>query len=72
MKYRWVVSERTNGLEFYRSLQKESREVPAILVTSRNAPEDRRRGAEAGASDYIVKSEFDQGQFLGSVRRLAG
>ena len=48
------------------------REVPAILVTSRDAPEDRRRGAEAGASDYIVKGEFDQNALLATIRRLVG
>jgi two-component system chemotaxis sensor kinase CheA len=46
------------------------REVPAILVTSRNAPEDRRRGIEAGAQAYIVKGEFDQGQVLETIRKL--
>jgi len=44
--------------------------VPAILVTSRDAPEDRRRGLQAGARAYIVKSEFDQGALLDTIRRL--
>jgi two-component system, chemotaxis family, sensor kinase CheA len=48
------------------------RDIPAILVTSRNSPEDRRRGEEVGASAYIVKSEFDQGQLLETIRRLVG
>jgi two-component system chemotaxis sensor kinase CheA len=46
--------------------------VPAILVTSRDAPEDRRRGQEAGASSYVVKSEFDQVQLLDTIRKLVG
>jgi two-component system chemotaxis sensor kinase CheA len=46
------------------------REVPAILVTSRNAPEDRRRGMDAGASGYVVKGDFDQGQLLALIRGL--
>lgn len=48
------------------------RDIPAILVTSRNAPEDRRRGELVGASAYIVKGEFDQGQLLKTIRRLIG
>jgi two-component system chemotaxis sensor kinase CheA len=44
--------------------------VPAVLVTSRDAPEDRRRGLDAGASAYIVKSEFDQNELLDRIRRL--
>ncbi|HTJ84884.1 MAG TPA: response regulator [Polyangiaceae bacterium] len=48
------------------------RSVPAILVTSRNAPEDRRRGEQAGAAAYIVKGEFDQGELLRTIRKLTG
>jgi two-component system chemotaxis sensor kinase CheA len=44
--------------------------TPAILVTSRNAPEDKRRGREAGAHGYIVKGEFDQGELLATIRSL--
>ncbi len=48
------------------------RDVPAILVTSRSAPEDRRRGAEVGARGYIAKGEFDQAELLGRIRALVG
>jgi two-component system chemotaxis sensor kinase CheA len=47
-------------------------EVPAILVTSRQAPEDRQRGETVGASGYIVKSEFDQTALLDRIRQLVG
>jgi two-component system, chemotaxis family, sensor kinase CheA len=46
------------------------RAVPAILVTSRSAPEDRRRSTEVGASGYVVKGDFDQGQLLALIRTL--
>jgi two-component system chemotaxis sensor kinase CheA len=46
--------------------------VPAMLVTSRGSPEDRRRGAEVGARSYMVKSEFDQGKLLQTIRGLIG
>jgi two-component system chemotaxis sensor kinase CheA len=48
------------------------RDVPSILVTSRNSPDDRRRGADVGARAYIVKSEFDQGVLLDHIRELVG
>ncbi|MGH7142715.1 MAG: hybrid sensor histidine kinase/response regulator [Planctomycetota bacterium] len=48
------------------------RDIPAILVTSRAAPEDRRRGAQVGARAYIVKGEFDQGFLLQTIRSLVG
>jgi two-component system chemotaxis sensor kinase CheA len=46
--------------------------VPSILVTSRNSPQDKKRGEEAGARAYVVKSEFDQAQLLQTIRQLVG
>jgi two-component system chemotaxis sensor kinase CheA len=48
------------------------RDVPAILVTSRDSPEDRQRGVQVGAQDYIVKSEFNQAELLRRIRQLTG
>jgi two-component system chemotaxis sensor kinase CheA len=48
------------------------RETPAILVTSRTAAEDRKRGEALGAKAYIVKSEFDQRYLLDTIRSLMG
>lgn len=46
------------------------RDIPAILVTSRNAPEDKQRGQDVGANGYVVKSEFDQGELLEHIKQL--
>ncbi|HKE18021.1 MAG TPA: response regulator [Kofleriaceae bacterium] len=46
------------------------RDIPAILVTSRCAPEDLRRGQEVGARGYMVKSEFNQVELLDRIRSL--
>jgi len=61
-----------DGFEFVARTRSDAglRDIPAILVTSRNAVEDRRRGEQVGARAYIVKSEFDQGQLLQTIRRL--
>lgn len=61
-----------NGFEFVETTRRDPdlRRVPAILVTSRNDPEDKQRGREAGASAYIVKSEFDQAELIATIRRL--
>jgi CheY-like chemotaxis protein len=48
------------------------RDIPVIIVTSRDAADDRRRGFEAGADAYVLKREFDQAQLLDTVRRLIG
>jgi two-component system chemotaxis sensor kinase CheA len=48
------------------------RDIPAVLVTSRASPEDRRRGLKVGARAYIIKGEFDQIEFLEQIRLLVG
>ena len=48
------------------------RDIPAILVTSLDAVEHRLRGQQVGASAYIIKGEFDQGQLLQTIRKLIG
>jgi two-component system chemotaxis sensor kinase CheA len=44
--------------------------LPVVLVTAREAKEDRERGLDAGANAYLVKSGFDQTSLLETVRRL--
>lgn len=63
-----------DGFAFIETIRRDSdlRAIPALLVTSRAAPEDKRRGREVGAQGYIVKSEFDQGAFLDRIRQLLG
>lgn len=61
-----------SGFEFVAETRADAalRDTPAILVTSRNAPEDRWRGQQVGASAYIVKSEFNQEILLATIRTL--
>jgi two-component system chemotaxis sensor kinase CheA len=46
--------------------------IPAILVTSRSAPEDRQRGVDVGAQGYVVKSGFNQSELLTLIQTLLG
>jgi two-component system chemotaxis sensor kinase CheA len=63
-----------NGFEFVAATRGDEAlsRTPAMLVTSRSAEADRRRGLDAGARAYIVKGEFDQDVFLSTVRGLVG
>jgi two-component system chemotaxis sensor kinase CheA len=61
-----------DGIAFVRRMRQDPalRGIPAILVTSKGSTEDRSRGLDAGAREYIVKSEFDQRHLLSRVREL--
>lgn len=44
--------------------------MPVVLVTSRDTEEDKAQGVRAGASAYLVKSQFDQTNILETIQQL--
>lgn len=62
-----------NGFEFLEQVKSDPklRDVRAIMVTSLDSDEHRRRGQAAGAYAYMVKSDFDQEKLLSMLRRIA-
>ena len=46
--------------------------VAVLILTSLASDTDRRRGMDAGADGYIVKSDFDEQSLLAAVDRLVG
>jgi two-component system chemotaxis sensor kinase CheA len=47
-------------------------DLPVVIVTSLASEAHRQRGLAVGAQAYIVKSQFDQGSLLDTVRQLLG
>jgi two-component system chemotaxis sensor kinase CheA len=41
-----------------------------ILITSLDSEEDQAHGFSVGADAYVVKSDFDKGEFLSLIRRF--
>lgn len=46
------------------------RDVPIIIVTTRENREDKIRGIQVGANAYITKKDFDQMKLLETIQRL--
>ena len=61
-----------DGISLTRYLRdsKDYAELPLILVTSLENPEDRERGMLAGANAYIVKRGFNQAELLSRIQQL--
>lgn len=57
-----------NGWEILRRLR-ESRKTPVLMLTARDAAEDRVRGLDTGADDYVTKP-FDLGELFARLRAL--
>jgi two-component system chemotaxis sensor kinase CheA len=71
----FLVDVEMPGIDGFTFIERTRREpalanVPAVLVSSRSAPEDLARGQQVGASGYIVKGRFDQRELLGLIERL--
>ena len=58
-----------SGLELVRSVRSRSLETAVLLLTARDAPDDRISGLDAGADDYLVKP-FHFGELLARLRAL--
>jgi len=58
-----------DGLEVCRRLRKLRNRVPVLMLTARDAVEDRIDGLDAGADDYMVKP-FDLGELKARLRAL--
>jgi len=60
---------RRDGLEVLRHLREKKKVLPVLVLTARDTVEDRIRGLDAGADDYVVKP-FDLGEVTARLRAL--
>jgi two-component system, chemotaxis family, sensor kinase CheA len=67
-----VSMPRMDGFELLERLKrgKDTENLPVILVTSLERPEEQERGLSLGADAYIVKRKFDQRELLATVRQI--
>ncbi len=58
-----------SGLEILTALRKQKCQTPVLILTARDAVEDRVEGLDTGADDYVVKP-FAFAEFLARIRAL--
>ncbi len=58
-----------DGLDVLKTLRREGRSIPVIILTARDALEDRLSGLDAGADDYLVKP-FHVSELLARMRAV--
>ncbi|RDI95121.1 DNA-binding response regulator [Meiothermus sp. QL-1] len=58
-----------DGLALLRHLRQAGSKLPVLILTAKDAPEQRVEGLEAGADDYVVKP-FHTGELVARVRAL--
>jgi len=60
---------RMSGLEVLRRLRSRNVPIPVLILTAMDSVEDRIKGLDAGADDYLVKP-FDMGELTARLRAL--
>ena len=67
-----IEMPRMNGFELTEKIRadKQFSNLPVIIVTSLDSPEDKLKGMDVGANAYCVKSSFDQSNLLEIIQRL--
>ena len=64
----WMMPE-MDGIEALRQIRKRGISVPCLLLTARDAVEDRVTGLDAGADDYLPKP-FDASELMARIRAM--
>lgn len=59
-----------DGFEFLEKLKSDEMyaDIPVIMVSSLASEENKKRAKDLGAVDYIVKSQFEQDEFLNAIQ----
>jgi two-component system chemotaxis sensor kinase CheA/two-component system sensor histidine kinase and response regulator WspE len=63
-----------DGIDLTRRVKATPRflKLPIVILSSLSAPEERRRGVDAGADAYLVKGELESESFAATLERLTG
>jgi two-component system chemotaxis sensor kinase CheA/two-component system sensor histidine kinase and response regulator WspE len=63
-----------DGIDLTRRIKATPRlhKLPILILSSLSAPEERRRGVDAGADAYLVKGEMDADTLASAMERLCG
>ena len=59
-----IMMPRMDGYEFTRMLRESGCELPILMVTAREKPEDKHRGFQIGTDDYMVKPVDEEEMIL--------
>lgn len=67
-----VQMPKMNGFELTSRIRGDARyaDMPVVLVTGLESTDDKKRGIDAGANAYIVKSSFDQNNLIEVIERF--
>ena len=64
-----IMLPKVNGYEVIKKLRENKNEIAVLMLTARDSIEDKIKGLDLGADDYLIKP-FDFGELLARIRAL--
>ena len=64
-----IMLPKVNGYEVIKNLRENKNETAVLMLTARDSIEDKIKGLDLGADDYLIKP-FDFGELLARIRAL--
>ena len=64
-----IMLPKVNGYEVIKKLRENKNETAVLMLTARDSIEDKIKGLDLGADDYLIKP-FDFGELLARIRAL--
>ena len=64
-----IMLPKVNGYEVIKKLRENKNETAVLMLTARDSVEDKIKGLDLGADDYLIKP-FDFGELLARIRAL--
>jgi len=64
-----IMLPKMNGIEICKSIRGNNKSVPVLMLTALDSYDDKIRGLDSGADDYLTKP-FNTGELLARVRSL--
>ena len=64
-----IMMPKRDGLEVLSALRRNGCRTPVLLLTAKTQVEDRIRGLDTGADDYLPKP-FDMGELIARIRAM--
>ncbi len=69
-----IVLPKMDGFEVLKKMKadKESKEIPVILLTNLSQKDEVKKGLDLGATDYLIKAHFMPSEVIKKIKKIIG
>lgn len=64
-----IIMPRMDGFSALQEIRKKNKNVPIIMLTNLGTEEDKKKGQELGATDYLVKANLTPSQVSAAIKK---